>query len=122
MRGPLPEGYNLAANHKQRMHIIVPTIDIIEILSAHQSDSLEKQVQRILDGLEPGCILRLTHHAFMSDALLRILISEIHNELYEIVPIFYMLQYPQDGLGKTYHKRKKSQNTNKSSQNIRMVV
>ena len=95
------------------MHIILPTIDVLDIISDSHSDSLEKHIQLVMNLMEPGSILRLTQHASLPDAMLRLLISEIHRELYEIVPIYYMLHYPQDGKGKTYHKGKKSQMSNK---------
>lgn len=105
IRGPLPENFQWNSLPPAKTRVIQPTVDVLEVIEQREA-TMGGLVSAILDLLEPGFIIRLTRHPKLSDEMIRMLMDEIHKELYEVVPIKYMIHYPQDGIGKTYKKSK----------------
>jgi hypothetical protein len=111
LRADFPsELVNIGDFHQKRMAIVVFMFDVTEVVT-NSKETVDK-VKAVMDRIEPGAILRMSVSDVVTPLFIETLVAAIHKELYEIVPVYSMLHYPQDGKGRP--KKRPSKRVNKA--------
>lgn len=110
IRGTLPNDFDITLFQQSKLRHIQYSIDVDAIV-AKVGDAAS--VQAVVAEMEPGSILVVRQ---CSAAIIDALLVEIHRQLYEVVPIYLMLHYPEDGKGKkTFNKKSGVEGNNKAA-------